>query len=157
MKVMISYFNNIRHFTPIMVPLSTAKWDPKWYRKEGKVYIDKRGVINGLRIEKLVFNKYSWIKLQNTDDDCITCVDAGNNMQNRTDIKNFCSFMSCYLEQLRQIDFKEFIKCLKAALLPGQIPVLIVHEKPDRLCAERYVLKQWFKENGYELEEVTQK
>lgn len=154
MKVMISYFNNIRNFSPFMIPLSTAKWDPKWYRKEGHAYVDKRGVVNGLRIEKLVFKQSDWVKLQNADDDCITCVDAGNNMQDRTQLENFCPFMKLYLEQLRQIDFKEFIKLLKVALLPGQVPVLIVHEKPNRLCSERYVLKQWFKENDYELEEV---
>lgn len=169
MKVMISYFNNIRNFTSNMIPLSTAMWDPKWYRKDGIVYIDKRGVINGLKAEKLVLKQHEWVKLENKDDDCVKCIDAGNNLQDRTQLKDFCPFMKCYLEQLRKINFSALTKWLEAVCeawyqltmtyqnLDDIVPVLIVHEKPDRLCCERYVLKQWFKENGVELEEVAHK
>lgn len=151
MKVMISYFNNIRHFEPNMIPLSTAKWDPKWYRDEHNcVYRDKRGVLNGFRCEMLVFDDRNWTQLMKDNLEC--CRDCPQYKDRRED---FCMFMKLYLEQLRQIDFKDFIRRVKEFIIRDDlIPVLIVHEKPDRLCAERYVLKQWFKENGYELEEV---
>ena len=52
MKVYTSYFYKIRFFKPNMIPLSTALWDPKWYhanQKQDHWFIDKNGVINGLR------------------------------------------------------------------------------------------------------------
>ena len=33
MKIMTSYFYAIRFFKPNMIPISTAKWDPKWYHQ----------------------------------------------------------------------------------------------------------------------------
>ncbi len=56
MKLYTSYFYQVRFFRPNMVPLSTAIWDPKWYH-DGKdhayTFIDKNGVINGIRCEAL--------------------------------------------------------------------------------------------------------
>ena len=46
MKIMTSYFYQIRFFKPYMIPLSTAKWDPKWFhRNQGQNYQfkDKNG------------------------------------------------------------------------------------------------------------------
>ena len=160
MKVMISYFNNIRNFTPNMIPFSTAMWDPKWYRQNGDTYIDKRGVINGFKASELVFNFSNWLKLENKDKDCVSCIAKEGNKVDRTNVENFCPFMRCYLAQLRRdVNFKAFFSKLNAIchFVVDAIPVLIVHEKPDRLCCERYVLKQWFKENGVELEEVAHK
>lgn len=31
MKILISYFYQIRFFKPNMIPLSTAAFDPKWF------------------------------------------------------------------------------------------------------------------------------
>ena len=46
MKLAISYFYQIRNFKPNMIPVSTARWDPKWYH-DGKGaeynFIDKNG------------------------------------------------------------------------------------------------------------------
>ena len=54
MKIYISYFYQIRNFPKTLIPLSTAHWDPKWYhQKNNKVFLDKRGVLNGLRIDEL--------------------------------------------------------------------------------------------------------
>ena len=52
MKVYTSYFYKIRFFKPNMIPISTAIWDPKWYHQNqgsDHWFIDKNGVINGLR------------------------------------------------------------------------------------------------------------
>lgn len=49
-----SYFYQIRNFKPYQIPLSTAISDPAWYHpKNGEYYVDKNGVINGLRIGML--------------------------------------------------------------------------------------------------------
>lgn len=54
MKILTSYFYQIRNFKPYQIPLSTAISDPAWYHpKNGDYYVDKNGVINGLRIGML--------------------------------------------------------------------------------------------------------
>ena len=57
---MTSYFYQIRNFTPNIIPVSTALSDPAWYRPpEGKeYYIDKRGIICGLRYKPLIVQRY---------------------------------------------------------------------------------------------------
>ena len=48
MKILTSYFYQIRNFKPYQIPLSTAISDPAWYHpKNGDYYVDKNGVING--------------------------------------------------------------------------------------------------------------
>ena len=56
MKLATSYFYQIRHFKPWMIPVSTALSDPDWYRppQGQEYYIDKRGIICGLRYEPLI-------------------------------------------------------------------------------------------------------
>ena len=60
MNIVTSYFYQIRNFTPNIIPVSTALSDPAWYRPpEGKeYYIDKRGIICGLRYEPLIVQRY---------------------------------------------------------------------------------------------------
>lgn len=55
MKFYISYFYAVRFMKPNTVALSTAMWDPKWFynKHQGDVYLDKRGVLNGLRLSLL--------------------------------------------------------------------------------------------------------
>ena len=50
----------IRHFTPNIIPVSTALSDPIWYRPpEGKeYYLDKRNVVCGLRYEPLIVQNH---------------------------------------------------------------------------------------------------
>ena len=54
MQIIVSYFYHVRHFKPYMIPFSTAVWDPAWYhnfkRDHNYTYVDKNGVLNGLRI-----------------------------------------------------------------------------------------------------------
>jgi hypothetical protein len=56
MKVWTSYFYAVRFMKPWHIPVSTAVSDPAWFHDfKGKqhVFVDKRGVLNGLRSEKL--------------------------------------------------------------------------------------------------------
>ena len=60
MKFYTSYFYQVRFFTPNMIPISTAKWDPKWFHdfQDNKyVFLDKRGVCNGLRADPFVLGE----------------------------------------------------------------------------------------------------
>lgn len=152
MKIQIATFNDIRHFTPNMIPISTAVWDPKWYHNFNRpeyVFKDKRGVYNGLKYLSLVPG--------------ITCAglcrgpeDCGNKPPN-------CPFLTTYKKQLDKIDFFNMVNELYFMGLTikkheqfeqDPIIVLLVYEKVDNPCSERWPLKQWFAEHGYELEEA---
>lgn len=162
MQIMISYFNNLRHFKPTDIPLSTAMWDPKWFHEnqgQHHTFLDKRGVINGLRAEKLVLPLSEWEKLVDNKVECRKeCPFIGTD----------CAFMNAYYQHLSKLDFMDMIKWFElivmkfTELIYGEIKlskvdefriVLLVHEKPEKLCSERLVLQKWFKEHGLELKE----
>lgn len=151
-KVYISYFYQIRFFTPNLVPLSTAIWDPKWYHQMNEqdyIFKDKNGVLNGLRINPL--------HPQPHNDGCIEC--------NRTGDPTTCDFIRIYTEQLRAIDFNDFMIQLEKYLnkinsiylhytsVEYLTPVFIVHEAPNNKCSERGPLFKWFSDNGVKCEE----
>lgn len=88
-----SYFYHIRYFKPYMIPLSTAVYDPKWYhnnRDQGYRFLDKNGVINGLKITPLIPGS--------------TCEDLcrGSLMCNIEEGPTVCAFMRNYKEQLKR-------------------------------------------------------
>lgn len=149
-KVYTSYFYMIRFFDKNMVPLSTAVWDPKWYHlNQGPdtVYIDKRGVINGLRINPLHPEK--------DNDMCITCKRNGD--------PSTCEFIQRYKAQLNAIDFDSFIVALEKYLDTiardylktdeQLIPVFIVHEDSKNPCSERKPLQEFFNSYGLQCTE----
>lgn len=156
MNVYISYFYQIRFFKPNIIPLSTCVWDPKYFHNGGlhTQFIDKNGVINGIRAECFV-----------PDENCNGLCRGPENCRNEELNKGWCNFLSIYLEQLRKLDFveiwhkfKNLAKQIKDELkiLEKDIDfVLIVYETPKNPCSERRALQQWFKENGYELKEWT--
>ena len=154
MKIKISYFNNIRHFNKYDIPLSTAMWDPKWFTN----HIDKNGVINGLKCKPFIFDWERWSKL---------CME-GEQCEKECKFKHGeCKFEKEYYEQLKEINFEKLMNWFQAvqykcAELNDDLDnkdkykiVLIVHEKPERYCAERPVLFQYFKDNNYILEEYS--
>lgn len=151
LKIYISYFYQVRFFTPEMVPFSTAKWDPKWFHNGGSVnYIfkDMRGVINGLRIEDLIMPD-SYVQLLTQKDQ----------MCHKGCSKQLpCMFMQLYKQYLDTLDFDYIMSSLLTSAhaarngLPFQI-VLLVHEAANCLCAERPVLMQWLREHDIEVEE----
>ena len=59
MKIATSYFYQIRNFKRNMIPVSTCLSDPAWYRppQGQEYYIDKRGIVCGLRYEPLIVQR----------------------------------------------------------------------------------------------------
>lgn len=152
MYIMTSYFYQIRFFTPNMIPLSTAVWDPKWFHQnkgQDFQWKDKNGVWNGLRAEPFAPGP--------------TCehLCRGPEYCNNGDPQS-CPFLRTYRTQLDSLDFKEIIqriykigKTIQAeeGFTEEPIVVLIVHEATDNPCSERCVIQEWFRDNGYPIEE----
>lgn len=145
MKFKITYFYMLRFLKPNQIPISTALWDPKWYNKDGKVYINDKGVIFGLKCPPL--------SPQECTPGCCPC-------NNRTPGK--CKFIQEYMESLRKLNFLEIKQGLEniAREVQGFMGftedpeiVLVVYETPDNPCSERGSLIQWFLENNVNLEE----
>lgn len=151
MTIYTSYFYQIRFFPQNLVPLSTAVWDPRWYfhnEKQGYVWKDARGVLNGLRATPFVPND-SCNGLCRGPESCIS------------KDSNTCKFLQIYLAQLRQLDFNSIIqRFYNLGERIGNNPdfALIFHEAPSNPCSERWMVQQWFKENNWEINEwITKK
>ena len=150
---MTSYFYQIRFFTPNMIPLSTAVWDPRWFHQntgDQKVqWKDKNGVWNGLRAEPFAPGPLC-DNLCRGPEYC----DGGDPMK--------CAFLRTYRTQLDQLDFKDIIKRIytigkavqeREGFEEEPIVVLIVHEATSNPCSERRVIQEWFRDNGYPIKE----
>ena len=133
MKIVTSYFYQIRNFTPNIIPVSTALSDPAWYRppKGKEYYIDKRGIICGLRYEPLIVQRYGEH----------TCPCETKNLAPA------CPTMIEYEQLLFSLVDKE--KTLKAFeycanKFKADTIALIVYETPNNLCSERKALQKFF-------------
>lgn len=141
MKIYISYFAQMRNFPPNMIGLSTAHWEPK-YITPGR---SQNGII--------------WMGIPPLKPGA-SCDGLCDGKCNPKQAPN-CAFLCAYKRQLNIINFNEIITKLKR--LRDKICenegfqdvdfALLVYEKYDNPCSERWPLKQWFKENGMELEE----
>lgn len=151
MQICTSYFYQIRNFKDNMIPVSTAISDPVWFHppKNKEYYIDKRGIVCGLRYEPLI------VQLQGTH--CCPCEDKSQALA--------CPTMQEYRQLLETVDFDRMIKgfqyCAnKFRPLPfddginDPIIVLMVHETPDNPCSERYALQDYFTSHGWECKEL---
>lgn len=141
MKIYTSYFYGIRFFKPNMIPISTAKWDPKWFHQnngQDYVWVDKNNVINGLRAEVFAPGPV-----------------ASSLCHGGCDPKdpNNCAFLRAYDYQLSQLNYNDIIKrtedlCERvrtATQFEGEpIAVFIVHEAPDNPCSERAAIQKFF-------------
>lgn len=145
MKFKITYFYMLRFLKPNQIPISTALWDPKWYNKDGKVYVNDKGVIFGLKCPPL--------SPQECTPGCCPC-------NNKTPGK--CKFIQEYMESLRKLNFLEIKQGLEnmAKEVQGFMGftedpeiILVVYETPNNPCSERGSLIQWFLENNVNLEE----
>jgi hypothetical protein len=139
MQIKTSYFYQIRNFTPNLIPVSVCLSDPEWYKpKNGKEYfIDKNGVINGLRYEPLIVQKWG------------TCSCP---CEDRTGAPA-CSTMMEYEQLLNTlVDKEKTLKAFEFCLnkFNADTIVLIVYETPTNPCSERYALQRFF--NCKELE-----
>lgn len=139
MKIVTSYFYMIRYFTPNIIPVSTALSDPAWYRPPtGKeYYIDKRGIVCGLRYEPLIVQRYG--------EHICPCESK--------DLASACPTMIEYEQLLFSLVNKE--KTLKAFeyccnKFNADIIALMVYEAPTNPCSERVALQKFF--NCKELE-----
>lgn len=143
MKILISYFYKVRFMTPNMVPISTSRFDPKWYynKSQGNWYVDKRGIVNGLRAP--VFAPEP------------RCEGLCHGREGCKQSPDDCEFLQMYYVQLKHLDFNSVMGDLEelAKVFNGDTIVLLVHEATSNPCSERQMLIQWFKENNYELKE----
>lgn len=145
MQIYISYFYQIRNFPETLIPVSTAVYDPKWYSNNGTPFLDKRGVVNGLRYEPLNPSKL--------DDSIICNSDCDKNYKE-------CKFLSEYSKYLDTLDFNKIYSTLQdlASCFEDNddkdIDVcLMVYETPDNPCSERVPLINYFKKHGIEVKE----
>lgn len=153
-KFYISYFYQIRNMKSNMLPVSTAMWDPKWFHNgkgENYRYMDKNGVVNGIRMNQLCMEMYIYEQLIKNSVDCgehcpgieqcqfmqeyAKCIREKN-----PDFQKFISFCDRYIQYLNQ----RLNLCLDTI-------IFIVYEAPSRGCGERPELQRWFAENGFEL------
>ena len=152
MEFYTSYFYQVRFFSPGEIAFSTAVWDPKWFH-EGKgqnhSFLDKRGVVNGLRAEILAPGP--------------TCNSLCRGLENCSIKDSFqCEFLKKYKLQLSSIDFSDFNYSLNLYLtriekfynlLKTKSVIFLFHETPKNPCSERWVIQEWFKENGVKIKE----
>jgi len=158
MKYLISYFYHIRHFYPYMIPVSTALWDPKWYHNgmgQNHIFEDSRGVVNGLRCEKLHFPEELYDNLHDKQ-----CKGKPCKYEPST-----CEFLKEYEKYLFSLNFKliideleYFAKEMKDTLEFSEDPiiVLMVHEANTNPCSERGPLIKLFKSNNIDIKEFEQ-
>ena len=148
MKIYTSYFYQVRFFTPNMVPISTAKWPPKWYGE--KPYIDKRGVMNGLKADVFAPGK--------------ECEGLCRGPKGCLYLPNNCPFLNAYWNQLSKLNFQDIMLrtqalCNKVCCTLGcaeePIAVFLVHEAPTNPCSERIIIQKWFAANDLIVPEWT--
>lgn len=153
LRVATSYFYHVRFFRPYMVPISTAAWDPKWYHNfkgQDHVYIDKNGIVNGLRLSPLRPGE--------------SCADLCRGPENcATKDPKTCQFLLNYRKQLDAINFDQFMENLDKSVRKvlemthcdmDPIAVLLFHEVTDNPCSERVVVQDWFRNHGQYLCEL---
>ena len=141
MKIYTSYFYQIRNFKPNMIPVSTALSDPAWYKPpEGQeYYIDKRGIVCGLRYEPLIVQREAHSchcpceEFKHLAPACPTMVEYQQLLYSLVD---------------KERTLKAFEYC--ANKFNADTIVLIVYETPKNLCSERWALQKFF--NCKELE-----
>ena len=133
-KIYTSYFYQIRNFTPNIIPVSTALNDPFWYKPpEGqRYYIDKNGVINGLRYEPLIVQR----EAQNCQ---CPCQDRGRAPACPTMLE-YESLLNSLVDKERIL--KAFEYCCNK--FNADTICLMVYEAPNNPCSERYALQRFF-------------
>jgi len=149
MKIYTSYFYKVRFFKPNQLGFSTAKWDPKWFHEnqgQEHIFLDKRGVLNGLRAS--VFAPIN--------------TDCGGQKNCSMDPAS-CSFIKAYSEQLSKLDFDLIMRAFehkvniltdKGFLTEEPDIILLVHEAPTNPCSERVPIQEWFQSHGVEVTEL---
>ena len=140
MKIVTSYFYQIRNFTPNIIPVSTALSDPAWYRppKGKEYYIDKRGIICGLRYEPLIVQRYGThgcpCDTKDLAGTCTTMIEYEQLLFSLVDKeKTLKAFEYCTNKFKKELNLKE-----------EPIICLMVYEAPTNPCSERAALQRFF-------------
>ena len=141
MKLYISYWAQVRNFPKNLIGLNTTIWPPKW-RPLGQ---DARGV--------LVID----CPPLKPGEECEGLCNGKCNPKHPND----CQFLNTYYEQLKKIDFNKFMFTMRRLhnniceneKLDDVDFAIIVYEKYDNPCSERWPILKWLKENGVEIEE----
>lgn len=149
MKIYTSYFYQIRNFKSNMIPVSTCLSDPAWFKPPmGKeYYIDKRGIICGLRYEPLM--------VQSQGSHYCPC-------ENKEILQGQCDILKEYRQLLETVDFNRVIKGFQFCANKFQRPfdkeepiiVLMVYETPSNPCSERIALQDYFTSHGWKSKEL---
>lgn len=152
MKIRTGYFYQLRFFKDNMIPISTCVWDPKWFHNfkgQEHCFTDGNNVVNGLRYESLVPG--------------LLCEGLCRGTDGCNNTPDTCMFLKNYRRQLDNLDFNvvysELSKIAEVLSLSQQVEeepviVLMVYEKPDNPCSERWVIHDWFREHGVEIKEI---
>lgn len=153
MKIMTSYFYQIRFMKQNYIPLSTALSDPKWFHKgtydKNIQFKDKNGVWNGLRAEPFMPGEECEGLCHGRD----VCNAYG---------PQTCSFLKTYKRQLDKLDYDEILERFRKigeaiqkqeGFEEEPVFVLIFHEAYDNPCSERWPVQEWFKEHNYDIKE----
>lgn len=152
MNIYTSYFYQVRFMQPFDIPLSTAVWDPKWYhdfKGHEHIFVDKRGVINGVRFAMFAPGA-SCDGLCCGIDDC------------RHGNPEDCLFLKAYREQLDRVDYTGVMLILSSLGKELQEHysfehepnfIFLVHEAPNNPCSERRVIQEWFASYGLPVRE----
>ena len=152
MQIYTSYFYQVRFMKSYMIPLSTAKFDPKWYynfQKQGHPWKDKNGVWNGLRAEVFAPGPLCEGLCRGPE----TC---------ETGSPQSCLFLNTYRYQLDLLDYDNIItRCERMGnyiqsleqFAEDPVIMLLVHEAPQNPCSERRVIQEWFAAHGKEVVE----
>jgi len=157
-KVYTSYFYQIRNMRPEDLAFSTALGDPAWYHdftndKQYK-FIDKRGVLNGLRAEPFCPR----LELR-PEAQCRGTTGCPHLLSN---LPWYCDFLLEYEKKLKLLDPQEIEQRFLRVGESWQnfnnkemdiTYILLVHEAPNNPCSERVMLQRWLKENGFGGEE----
>ena len=147
MQYFISTFYNTRYFQPHQIGISTAVWQPKYWKYEQ----NKNGAVMGICEPLLSSAKLS--------EDVICQRDCPH----KNAVPN-CPFLISYREYLETIDFEKLVaefervaNEVKKINNYQQEPeiVLLVYEAVNNPCSERQPLIDYFKKNGIILKEWT--
>lgn len=111
-------------------------------------YIDKRGVINGLRAPILALPQNQFVEDTMCSKPCKFA-------------PPHCLFMETYKKYLNSLDFNDIYsravnlaeRAAERIGVKNPDVVFMVHEPKTCLCAERPVLQEWFKEHNIEISE----
>lgn len=155
MKFCITYFYDVRYFTPDMIPVSTCHSDPKWFHgdsyNKNYCFLNENNVMIGIREDSL---SPSFEKLNMREEDICSkgCIHISSDTT--------CPFLMNYERCLDELDFEALMKefervsedVRKITHYEGEPTIaLLVYETESNPCSERKSLQRYFKKHGIDV------